>query len=135
LRIVLDTNIFLVSLPSKSPFRPIFDAFLDKKFDLIVSTDILLEYEEVLGLKANGFVAKNAMELLNAATNVEKTEVFYRWNLISQDPDDNKFVDCAIAGKAHFIVTHDSHFNVLHQIGFPKVEIMTANDFLAFLKS
>lgn len=75
------------------------------------------------------------MELLNIAPNVEKTEVFYHWNLIEQDPDDNKFVDCAIAGKAHFIVTHDSHFNILHKIPFPKVETLTANELLGFFAS
>ncbi|MCB9294286.1 MAG: PIN domain-containing protein [Lewinellaceae bacterium] len=48
----------------------------------------------------------------------------YRWELIYNDPDDNKFVDCAVAGQADFLVTHDKHFNVLKEIPFPKVEIL-----------
>ncbi len=45
----------------------------------------------------------------------------------------NKFVDCAIAGNADYIVTHDKHFNVLKDIGFPEVKILRTDQFLALL--
>lgn len=38
---------------------------------------------------------------------------YFRWNLIVADPDDDKFVDCAVAAQAKFIVSEDKHFNVL----------------------
>ena len=60
--------------------------------------------------------------LLNAPT-VEFIEPFYRFNLIIQDPDDNKFVDCAIAGNATYIVSNDLHFDVLKQTDFPKLVV------------
>jgi len=54
---------------------------------------------------------------------------FFHWNLITVDPDDNKFVDCAIAGQAKFIVTEDKHFQILKQVDFPKVEVITVVQF------
>ncbi|MCB0562358.1 MAG: PIN domain-containing protein, partial [Phaeodactylibacter sp.] len=58
------------------------------------------------------------------AVNVELVTRYYKWNLIAEDPDDNKFVDCAVASNATFIVTHDRHFNVLKKVDFPKVEVI-----------
>lgn len=46
-----------------------------------------------------------------------------------QDPDDNKFVDCAIACNAKYLVSNDKHFRILKDIPFPKVELLTAQEF------
>ena len=54
---------------------------------------------------------------------------YFHFNLISADPDDNKFVDCAIQANARYIVTNDHHYDVLRQIEFPKVEIIKLMDF------
>ena len=128
--IVLDTNIFLVSIATKSKYRPIFDALIAGKFVLAISNSILSEYTEILERKTNAIVANNVIELLLTLKNVVKTDVYYRWNLIKQDADDNKFVDCAIAASANFIVTNDKHFNELKNVSFPKVEVINANEFL-----
>ena len=65
--------------------------------------------------------------------NAVKISPTYRFLLIKADPDDDKFVDCAIAGNADFIVTHDGHFNVLKTIDFPVVEIVTIDEFREIL--
>lgn len=62
--------------------------------------------------------------------NVEEIIPVFNWKLISQDPDNNKFVDCAIAANADYIVTNDKHFNVLKDIAFPKVNIITLQEFI-----
>ncbi|MEL6720635.1 MAG: PIN domain-containing protein, partial [Bacteroidota bacterium] len=46
MKIVLDTNVLLVALSRRSPYRSIFDAFLQEDISLCVTTDILTEYEE-----------------------------------------------------------------------------------------
>ena len=74
-------------------------------------------------------MAKNVIRSLLLLPNVAKIDVYYHWQLIKHDPDDDKFVDCAIAGNATYIVTHDKHFNVLKDIGFPKVQIVNLVDF------
>ncbi len=110
---ILDTNILLVSIPTKSPYRKIFDNVLSGKILLLISNDILSEYEEILSKKSNVAVAKNVIELFLSLKNVEFVEPFYKWNLIQRDKDDNKFVDCAIAGNADYIVSNDRHFHSL----------------------
>ena len=132
-RIVLDTNVFLVSIPSRSRYHPIFRAFLEEKFTLCVTTDILVEYAEILGQRANQSIATDALEAIDSAINVVWITRYYPWKLIEADPDDNKFVDCAVAGNALFIVSNDHHFGVLQTIPFPKVNVISIDDFLVML--
>jgi putative PIN family toxin of toxin-antitoxin system len=128
--IVLDTNILLVSIATKSKYRPIFDALIAGKYVLALSNSILSEYIEILEQKTTSVIASNIAELLLNLKNMVKTDVYYRWNLIKQDTDDNKFVDCAIAANANFIVTNDKYFKGLKNISFPKVKVISADEFL-----
>ncbi len=135
LKVVLDTNGLLVSISRNSQFRLIFDKFLDGRFDLLVSTEILNEYVEKLQEKANPFVANNISEVIINAQNVVFVSVYFNWNLIIQDPEDNKFVDCAVAGDATFIVSNDRHFNILRNINFPKIKVIKIEEFLEILQN
>ena len=105
LRVVLDTNVLLVSIARKSKYRPIFDALLSGQYDAVISNEILTEYVEILERKANATVANNIVESITNLPNVAKVEIGFKWELISSDPDDNKFVDCAIAGRVKYVVT------------------------------
>ena len=49
--------------------------------------------------------------------------------MITNDADDNKFVDCAIAANADYIVTNDKHFQILQTVDFPKVNIISVEEF------
>ena len=49
---------------------------------------------------------------------------------VTADPDDNKFVDCAIASNAKYIVSQDHHFDILKKIPFPKIDVVTIEEFL-----
>lgn len=135
MKIVLDSNALLVSIPKNSPYRPIFDSFLTEKFSLCLSNEVLSEYIEVISRYANEKVAINIGELLASKSNCIKSEIYYRWNLIIVDKDDNKFVDLAIASDADYIVTNDSHFNSLKEVFFPKVKVITIEDFLQVVKT
>ena len=133
MRIVLDTNALLISISKNSKYRIIFDHFLSKKFTLIISNEILSEYAEIIALKANATISNNITEMLLSASNVEKQDVFFKWQLIEIDKDDNKFVDCSIAGNADYIVTNDKHFGVLKYIEFPPITIINIDKFLKLL--
>jgi uncharacterized protein len=109
MKVILDTNILLVSIPRKSKYRIIFEKLLSGKFELIISNDVLFEYVEIIGEKANPVVAGNIAELLLSLPNVHSVDIFYTWNVIPNDPSDNKFVDAAISGDADYIVTNDRH--------------------------
>ena len=135
LKIVLDTNALLVSISRKSEYRPIFDSLLNGYFTLAITNEILSEYVEIIERKSNSTVATNIAEMLLNLQNVEKVDVYFKWNLIEADEEDNKFVDCAIAARVKFVVTNDKHFDILKRIEFPKVEIIKIQEFLEELKS
>ena len=133
MNVVLDTNVLLISLPTKSKYRPIFDALINGKFNLLLSNDILSEYTEVIERKANAIVASNIAEMLLNLDNLSKVEVFFAWRLIDKDPDDNKYVDAAIVGAADFIVSNDQHFKILKSVDFPKVNVISIDEFLSII--
>ena len=129
MKVVIDTNILLVSISPKSKFYWIFENFLSEKYVLCATTEILMEYEEILNQHVGKQLSETIMQLIENAPNTEFVTRYYKWNLISNDPDDNKFIDCAFAANAKFLVTHDKHYNVLKEIDFPKIEIISAEDF------
>ena len=127
--IVLDTNCLLQSLPSRSPYHKIWTAVLSGRIRLCVNTEILNEYEEVLSQKTTPEIAHNVVEAIARLHTTIYQEVYVHFGLIKEDVDDNKFVDCAVASDAEFIVTNDSHFNVLKNIDWPKLTIITLKEF------
>jgi len=135
MKVVLDTNALLVAIPTKSIYRPIMDALIESKFQLVLSNDILSEYVEVIEQKAGALVANNIAEMLLNLEDLNKVEIYFEWQLIKKDPDDNKFVDAAIVGGADFIVTNDQHFNTLKMVEFPKVKVISVNEFLDLIRS
>jgi uncharacterized protein len=133
MRLVIDTNVFVASLSSHSMFHWLIDALIDEKFDLFISNEVVLEYEEILKRKYPYTVAENFIRSLNELPNVQKIEVHYQWNIIYADPDDNKFVDLAIAANADFIISNDKHFNILNQTDFPKVGVLKLQELMLHL--
>ena len=128
-RIVLDTNCLLMSLPRISPYRIIWDMFLEGKFILCVSTEIIEEYTEIISQKTTLEIANNVIATILNAHNTELVTPYFRFNLIQADKDDNKFVDCCIAANATYIVSNDRHFNILKYIYFPHVNVINAKTF------
>lgn len=134
LRIVLDTNVLLVSISSRSHAHWIFQKLIHGEFDLYITNEMLLEYEEVISEKYNDHVAKDVVRTLLKLPNVYQQIIYYHWNLISEDPDDNKFVDCAVSANAHYLVSHDRDLNVLDKLEFPKVEVVKIDEFKAIFR-
>jgi putative PIN family toxin of toxin-antitoxin system len=96
---------------------------------LYLTNEILTEYEEIIGKKLNIEAANSVIRALMELENVFPTSIYFKFNLIFEDPDDNKFIDCAIASNCDFIVTNDKHFNVLKGIDFPKIAIVNLEEF------
>ena len=128
--VVIDTNCLLQIISRKSPYRPIWDAFLAGRFELCVSNEILDEYQEILEQLITPTVAENVVMLILNQQNVQLVDPHFRMGIITADPDDNKFVDCAITSNAKYIVTEDSHYDVLKEIDFPKVDIIKLDDII-----
>lgn len=133
MRVVIDTNVFLVIIPSLSRYHSAYQALKENRYDLVVSNEILLEYEEQLSFRYQISNVSDILHNLLENQNIHLSNPAYKWNLIAQDVDDNKFVDCAIASNSDWIVTNDKHFQILKDIGFPRVNIISIEDFIHLL--
>lgn len=133
LRVVLDTNVILSAISSKSSLAELLDRLYDEEYEVVVSTEILLEYEEKIMQFYSVSIAKTFLDFLIILPNTIRIEPFFQLNLINNDEDDNKFVDCAFSGNAHYIVTDDKHFQILNEIDFPKIPIIKSEDFKKLL--
>ena len=132
-KVVLDTNIILASVSRHSAYKIIFDNLEKGTYDLCVSTEILLEYEEKLAAVFSKTLASVITGALLLKSNVLKTEVYFRWNLVATDPDDNKFVDCALAANADYLVTNDKDYSTLKKIDFPSIRVINIEEFASML--
>lgn len=133
MKIVLDTNLLLPSVFPGSIYRSIYEKLFQGKYHLCVTTEIIEEYEEIIANIINKQTAFNILQALRFSNNVEMIEVYYKWNLISNDPDDNKFVDCAVAANADYLVSNDKHFNILNKTEFPKVNVINGKKFIKII--
>ena len=124
-RIVLDTNCLIAALSRHSEYYPVWSEFQAGKYILCVSNEILEEYEEIIEKKTSAVVAQNVINLLLKSNNVELVTPSFKFRLIEADHDDDKFVDCAFAANATYIVSDDKHFDVLKDISFPQLLVLS----------
>lgn len=127
--VVIDTNCLIQILGRYSSYHFLWHAFLQEEFILCISNEILNEYEEILTQKASPRVANLFLQVIARATNVIRKDPYFKFHLIEQDPDDNKFVDCAIISGANYIVSEDSHFRALGNTSFPVVRVIHLDQF------
>ena len=130
MRIVLDTNCLLMAISNRNRFHRVWQAFVNGEYTLCVTNEIIEEYVEVIGRNISERAAEAVVYIIMTRSNVLHIDPHFRFGLIDADPDDNKFVDCAIASNAKFIVSQDHHFDILKTIAFPKVDVVTIEEFL-----
>lgn len=124
MRIILDTNVLLTSFSSSSANHWVWQALTGGRYTLYLTHDILLEYEEIINQHGGTLLANAVTDALLDLPNVVLIQRYYRWNLIFNDPDDNKFVDCAVAAQAQYLVSQDKHFSVLNEKEFPYIRVI-----------
>ena len=104
---------------------------LSGEVSLCVNTDIMKEYEEMITLKTTPEIGRNVVEAIAHLSTTHYQEIYVHFALIEEDKDDNKFVDCAIASDAQYIVSNDSHFNILKSIEWPKVVVLKLKEYFS----
>ena len=129
LKVVLDVNILVAIIGKASPFRWVFDCIIDGRISLCVTTEILLEYREILEQKNGTEVAENVLNLIAILPFTETAIVFFNFHLITKDEDDNKYVDCAVASNVVCLVSNDRHFQEIKKKPFPSVQLLTLMEF------
>ncbi len=135
MKIVLDTNCLVNVIMPGSFNNDIWQTFRAGKYMLCVTNEILFEYHEILAKRYNNLIANTILKELMETPNIEYVNPAYRFNLITADPDDNKFVDCAISSGATYIVSNDRHFSELRHYDFPKVDVRTLTEFLGIVRT
>ena len=133
MNIVLDTNCLLMSLSRRSRYYPVWRDFVDGKYTLCITNEILAEYEEILTKKVGPEITSNIIQAILDLPNTRMIQVYYHLRLITADPDDDNFVDCAFKANAKYIVTEDHHYDVLKQTPFPRIEVVDIDEFLRTL--
>ena len=118
MRVVLDTNVLLQARAAGHAFHPILRAWFDGKIVLALSTEILLEYEEVITERTGLARWQMLARLLSVSPHVHHVAPTYRFHLVTHDPDDDKFTDCAIVAQADYVITSDHHFCALIGSGY-----------------
>ena len=132
--VVVDTNVILSAFARQSPIARLFRALANGEIRLAVTAAIILEYEEIAGERGGPAFAARIMHWLSlvsaAYESVAVVQPSYQFRVISSDPDDNKFVDCAIVANADFVITNDSDYAVLANAGY-KPQPIKPEDFIA----
>ncbi|MEQ1850176.1 MAG: putative toxin-antitoxin system toxin component, PIN family [Chthoniobacteraceae bacterium] len=132
--VVVDTNVMLSAFARHSPIARLFRALANGEVRMAVTSAIILEYEEIAGERGGlAFAAKvmHWLSLLSAAwDSVDVVQPSFQFGVVSSDPDDNKFVDCAIVANADFVITNDAHYAALAHAGY-KPQPIKPEDFIA----
>jgi len=133
MKIVLDTNCLLPAIFDNSPYSWLWNAFVEDKFSLCCSTEMLEEYGELLASFYSIEISESVINTITNASNFVPVVPYFKWNLIVADPEDNKFADCALNTGADYIVTNDKHFNILKEMDFPYVKVVNIEEFKRIL--
>lgn len=133
MRIVLDTNSLIQSVPPKSRYHIVWQSLVRGEHVLCVSNEIIEEYIEILQRLTDYETAELIVKTIVNSPFVEFVTPYYHFQMIKSDPDDNKFVDCAISAGARYIVTNDHHYDILKRTPFPYVDVVSLSDFTDML--
>ena len=129
MRVILDTNVFISGIFFAGPPYRILKAWRDGKVQLVISPEILEEYRRVSHALAKQFPAINLMPILEMVA--VKAEAFPDQSLprsVCIDPDDDKFLACAIASGTELIVSGDKA--LLETSGYAGINVLTPRSFV-----
>lgn len=131
--IVIDTNVMLPLFSANSRHGEIVRALVNGQLIWAVSQSVMSEYEEIITERSGRYrwqQVQRVMSLLNSThDNILWVSPAYQFQVIRDDPDDNKFIDCAITAAADYVITEDGHFQALAGSGY-KPQPVTPADFI-----
>lgn len=132
--VVLDTNVLVQALNGGHPFARILDRWTLGRFSWALSTDVLMEYEEVITRMLGSMIWQQVTRMMDLADSVHgnliRVATYFQFLTITGDRDDDKFADCSIAAHADYIITEDRHFRSLVDAGY-KPQPISPQEFIA----
>ena len=130
-KVVIDTNVFVSAAVLKKASSVIMEMWKNDKFTLLFSPDIFDEYFEVIArpkFKQEERDIRELAKLLTERAVVVESQI--QLDVVKDDPDDNKFLECAVAGKADFIISGDHHLLSIKE--YKQIKILTIAQFIEF---
>ena len=129
MKVILDTNVFISGVFYSGPPNQILNAWRDGKIQLVISHDILREYLRVGEIFADKFPSIELQPILDLVTIEAELHVVEDLSeRVCSDPDDDKFLACAIASGSKIIVSGDKH--LVKVSGFHGIEILKPHEFI-----
>jgi putative PIN family toxin of toxin-antitoxin system len=128
-KIVLDTNVFISGIFFSGPPFQILQAWKERKIQFVLSQEIVSEYQRVAEALANKYPIvdiSGIIEMVTIYSEIVGTDGYEIFEC--EDPDDNKFVECAMAGNCKTIVSGDKH--LLKLSGFQNINVLTPRKFV-----
>jgi putative PIN family toxin of toxin-antitoxin system len=139
LRAVIDTNVLISGFISRESYpAKLVDGWVEKRFEPVVSEEIIREYREVFArdrFSALGSVEER-LKLLGTLLSFEHVVLVNpqeRICMVIDDPRDDIFLECAAAGECEFIISGDQHLLKLKQ--YKNIKVITAKEFIELLKA
>lgn len=128
IRIVIDTNVVASAVFFGGRTEELLRKVLDRQVVAVVTGNIVEEYQQTIDYLAEKCQGKqthlsimpiiSAMELIESDTKVD----------VCRDPDDNKFISCALDGRCYYIVSGDKDLLTIRE--YSGVQIITVAEFL-----
>ena len=133
MKVVFDTNVLIsLTIFDKSEAQKLLFKLIQLEIPIFSSTQILEEYQNVLKRDfkySDEETANITKKMLSFLTLVESNQ---KINLIEEDPDDNKIIECAVASNSDFIATYDPHLIKIKK--YCEIRIITPTDMRRLLK-
>jgi len=129
MKIVLDTNVFISGIFFSGPPYQILSAWRDDIVQFVISIEILDEYQRVAKILAKqhpGIDISAILSLLISNSTIINAPPLSE--KVSDDPDDDKFLACAVSSNSEIIVSGDKH--LLNLNGFNGIEIVNPRFFV-----
>lgn len=129
MKVIIDTNVFISGVFFSGPPYKILDAWRDGKVQLVVAREILQEYQrvlETLGEEFPGVDISGILELLTVKSELIAAPALLK--AVCVDPNDDKFLACALASKVKHIISGDKH--LLKVSGYRGVEVVKPRKFI-----
>ena len=127
-RVVIDTNVYISAIFWGGKPREVVDLGRNARISIFTSSEIQAEIERKLKNKFGIDEKEVAQILLDYAMFTLPIKLLHKVEVVNADPDDNKFIECAIASKAGYIVSGDKH--LLNLKNYQGIQIMKAAKFL-----
>ncbi len=128
MRFILDTNVFISGVFFSGPPNRILKAWRVGRFQLVISDEILTEYRRVGSILAQQFPGVDLGPILEMVTvEADLVQAPALTTQVCDDPDDDKFLACALAGNTGIIVSGDRH--LIRVSGYQSIRIMKPREF------